>query len=49
MMLVPDQDGRAVYEASVAGALAPGKTLLFAHGFNVHFKEIVPRPTWTWP
>ncbi|HKC40314.1 MAG TPA: ketol-acid reductoisomerase [Gemmatimonadales bacterium] len=42
MMLVPDQDGRAVYEASVAGALAPGKTLLFAHGFNVHFKEIVP-------
>jgi ketol-acid reductoisomerase len=42
MMLVPDQEGRAVYEASVAGALTAGKTLLFAHGFNVHFKEIVP-------
>jgi ketol-acid reductoisomerase len=42
MMLVPDQEARAVYEAGVAQALRPGKTLLFAHGFNVHFKEIVP-------
>jgi len=42
MMLVPDQEARAVYEADVAGGLAAGKTLLFAHGFNVHFKEIVP-------
>jgi len=45
MMLVPDQEARAVYEASVAASLAPGKTLLFAHGFNVHFKEIVPPTT----
>src|SRR5467141_3651542 len=42
MMLVPDQEARAVYEASVAPNLRAGKTLLFAHGFNVHFKEIVP-------
>jgi ketol-acid reductoisomerase len=42
MMLVPDQEARTVYEAGVVGALAPGKTLLFAHGFNVHFREIVP-------
>jgi ketol-acid reductoisomerase len=42
MMLVPDQEARAVYEASVAPGLEAGKTLLFAHGFNVHFKEIVP-------
>ena len=42
MMLVPDQEARAVYEASVAPSLRAGKTLLFAHGFNVHFKEIVP-------
>ena len=42
MMLVPDQAGRGVYESSVAPALAPGKTLMFAHGFNVHFGEIVP-------
>jgi ketol-acid reductoisomerase len=42
MMLVPDQHARAVYDAEVAAALAPGKTLMFAHGFNVHFKEITP-------
>jgi len=42
MMLVPDQDGRAVYEQDVAAAVVPGKTLMFAHGFNVHFKQIVP-------
>src|SRR5213594_5022200 len=42
MMLVPDQDQRAVYEAAVAPALGPGKTLMFAHGFNIHFGEIVP-------
>jgi ketol-acid reductoisomerase len=42
MTLVPDQEGRAVYEAGIAPALNRGKTLLFAHGFNVHFREIVP-------
>src|SRR2546426_2938698 len=42
MMLVPDQHARAVYEQGVAAALEPGKTLMFAHGFNVHFKEIAP-------
>jgi ketol-acid reductoisomerase len=44
MMLVPDQEQRAVYESAVAPALGPGKTLMFAHGFNVHFGEIVPPP-----
>jgi ketol-acid reductoisomerase len=42
MMLVPDQDARAVYESSVVAGLAPGKTLMFAHGFNIHYGEIVP-------
>jgi ketol-acid reductoisomerase len=42
MMLVPDQHARAVYDADVAAALGRGKTLLFAHGFNVHFHQIVP-------
>ncbi|HXL34059.1 MAG TPA: ketol-acid reductoisomerase [Gemmatimonadales bacterium] len=42
MMLVPDQEARAVYEAGVAPGLGRGKTLLFAHGFNIHFREIVP-------
>jgi ketol-acid reductoisomerase len=42
MLLVPDQDTRAVYEADIVQALRPGKTLMFAHGFNIHYGEIVP-------
>jgi ketol-acid reductoisomerase len=42
MMLVPDQDARAVYEAGVLQGLRAGKTLMFAHGFNIHYGEIVP-------
>ncbi|MFL5402771.1 MAG: ketol-acid reductoisomerase [Gemmatimonadales bacterium] len=42
MMLVPDQDARAIYEGGVAQGLRPGKTLMFAHGFNIHYGEIVP-------
>jgi ketol-acid reductoisomerase len=45
MMLVPDQEARAVYETAVAPALGKGKTLMFAHGFNVHFGEIKPPPS----
>ncbi|HET8712087.1 MAG TPA: ketol-acid reductoisomerase [Gemmatimonadales bacterium] len=44
MMLVPDPEQRAVYETAVAPALGPGKTLMFAHGFNIHFGEITPPP-----
>ena len=42
MMLVPDQDGRAIYEGGVARGSSPGKTLMFAHGFNIHYGEIAP-------
>ena len=41
MILVPDQDMRAVYEGGIRQGLSTGNTLLFAHGFNVHFGEIV--------
>jgi hypothetical protein len=41
-MLVPDMAQAALY-TSVKGALKPGAVLLFAHGFNVHFKQIKPR------
>ena len=44
MLLVPDQEQRTVYETAVAPALGAGKTLMFAHGFNIHFGEIVPPP-----
>ncbi|HEX2219279.1 MAG TPA: ketol-acid reductoisomerase [Gemmatimonadales bacterium] len=42
MMLVPDQDARAIYERDVLAGLGRGKTLMFAHGFNIHYGEIVP-------
>src|SRR3954470_12430632 len=42
MMLVPDQDARRIYEDAVGPSLTPGKTLMFAHGFNIHYGEIVP-------
>src|SRR6202020_409255 len=41
-MLVPDLAQAALYTA-VKSALKPGATLLFAHGFNVHFKQIKAR------
>ena len=41
-MLVPDLAQKALYEA-VEKSLKKGATLLFAHGFNIHFKQIKPR------
>jgi ketol-acid reductoisomerase len=41
-MLVPDMAQKSVYE-SLEKSLKKGATLLFAHGFNVHFKQIKPR------
>jgi len=42
MMLVPDEQGAEIYEADVAPGLAPGKYLAFGHGFNIHYRKIVP-------
>jgi ketol-acid reductoisomerase len=42
MIVLPDQTHKQVYEESIAKALTPGKTLMFAHGFNIHFNQIVP-------
>jgi len=42
MILVPDQHQRAVYEKDVLPSLTAGKMLLFAHGFNIHYQQIVP-------
>ncbi len=42
MMLVPDQVMGTIYRESIAPHLESGDTLLFAHGFNIHFGEIVP-------
>ena len=37
---LPDTKQPAVYERDIAPNLAPGKTLLFSHGFSIHFKTI---------
>ena len=42
MMLIPDHIQAEVYRDSVLPHLLPGKTLMFAHGFNIHFDAIVP-------
>jgi len=42
MIALPDQTHKQVYEESMRRALTPGKTLMFAHGFNIHFNQIVP-------
>ena len=42
MILVPDEKQRAIYEESIAPNLKEGKTLMFAHGFNIHFSQIKP-------
>src|SRR5574340_678910 len=42
MILVPDHVQAAVYEQSIAAHMKAGKTLMFAHGFNIHFGSIVP-------
>jgi len=42
MMLVPDQVMATIYAEDVEPHLEEGDTLMFAHGFNIHFGEIVP-------
>ena len=42
MVLIPDTRQGAVYSEHIAPNLKPGAMLMFAHGFNIHFNEIVP-------
>src|SRR5216110_3114143 len=42
VLLVPDTVQPKLYQEAIALALSAGKTLLFAHGFNIHFKTIQP-------
>ena len=41
-MLAPDQVHKQIYQESIEGELRPGKTLMFSHGFNIHFNQIIP-------
>ncbi|MFN8626524.1 MAG: ketol-acid reductoisomerase [Candidatus Binatia bacterium] len=42
MIMVPDELGGELYARDVAPAVHAGTYLAFAHGFNIHFKRIVP-------
>jgi ketol-acid reductoisomerase len=42
MVLLPDTEQKKIYEADIAPNLAPGNSLAFAHGFNIHFGQIAP-------
>lgn len=42
VMLLPDTLQRDIYYQSIEKGLAPGNTLMFAHGFNIHYGQIIP-------
>ena len=44
MVLLPDEKQAEVWEAEIADGIAPGNLLLFAHGFSIHFEQILPPP-----
>lgn len=44
MILVPDPVQPALYEEAIAAGLKAGDTLMFAHGFNIRYHQIVPSP-----
>jgi len=43
MILLPDENIAAVYKSEIAANIKPGAALAFAHGFNVHYGQVVPR------
>ncbi len=43
-VLLPDETQGQVYRTEIRPHLADGKTLMFSHGFNIHFGQIVPPP-----
>lgn len=43
-MLIPDEYQAEVYRRDIAPHMRRGKVLCFSHGFNIHFRQIVPPP-----
>lgn len=43
MLLVNDEKMKSIYEEGVKDNLTAGKTIAFAHGFNIHYKQIEPQ------
>lgn len=44
MIVIPDEHQKALWDNALRDHLKKGAALFFAHGFNIHFKRIVPRP-----
>ncbi len=44
MVLLPDEKHGQVWQEEIRDGIAPGKTLLFGHGFSVHYGEVEPPP-----
>jgi len=44
IMLAPDNLQQKIYHQSIEKGLVKGNTLMFAHGFNIHYGQIVPSP-----
>jgi ketol-acid reductoisomerase len=44
MILLPDEKQAEVWEAEIADGIGEGNLLMFAHGFSIHFEQIVPPP-----
>jgi ketol-acid reductoisomerase len=44
MVLLPDEKHGQVWHEQIRDGIAPGKTLLFGHGFSVHYGEVEPPP-----
>ena len=44
MILAPDQVQRELYESQIEQGLSAGNMLMFAHGFNIHYRQINPPP-----
>jgi ketol-acid reductoisomerase len=42
MVLIPDPQQPDVFESEIEPTLSRGKALTFAHGYNIHFKDIIP-------
>ncbi len=45
MILAPDEQQQAIWEADIAPHIRDGAALVFAHGLNIHFRLIEPKPT----
>jgi ketol-acid reductoisomerase len=43
MILLPDENQPKVYNESIKDYMKPNSALAFAHGFNIHFSQVVPR------